>query len=167
MHQMLGVGLGALQKKFPKYTRITLYRHSKKKVGDVDKPVDKRSRNGGRPKKLSDRDERAILRSLHSLRESVGTFSSREIQEHCGLLSTASNRTIRRCLNENKYGYFQCRRKGLLTKEDLVKPLKFARKCKRLPANFWTEGVSFYLDGTGWVHKTDPCKQAKTRRTRM
>lgn len=50
--------------------------------------------------------------------------------------------------------------------EDLKKRLIFARRCKKLPNNFWTEGISFYLDGTGWVHKTNPCSHASTYRTR-
>ena len=54
-----------------------------------------------------------------------------------------------------------------MSKEDLVIRTNFARKAKKLPANFWTEGVSFYLDGVGWTHKTHPCEQARTHRTRM
>ena len=55
----------------------------------------------------------------------------------------------------------------MLCKDDLGKRLKFARQCKKLPRNFWTEGISFYLDGTGWVHKTNPSEQARTNRTKM
>ena len=61
----------------------------------------------------------------------------------------------------------QERTAGLLTKEDLVKRLKFAKKCKQLPENIWTEWVSFYFDGTGWVHKINPVQTARARRTRM
>ena len=55
----------------------------------------------------------------------------------------------------------------MLSKQDLGKRLTFALKCKKLSSTFWTEGISFYLDGTGWVHKTDPCGQTRTYRTRM
>ena len=74
---------------------------------------------------------------------------------------------LRDVWKKNKYGYFQCRKKGLLTKQDLVKWLKFAKKCKQIPENIWAEGVSFYFDGTGWVHKTNLVQTARTRWTKM
>ena len=66
-----------------------------------------------------------------------------------------SNRTIRRSLRRRGYSYDQCRKIGQLAEDDL-KRLIFARKCQKLPTKFWTEGISFYLDGTGWVRKTMP-----------
>ena len=32
--------------------------------------------------------------------------------------------------------------------------------------NFWTEGISFYFDGTSWVHKSNPASHAKIFFTR-
>ena len=117
LSQMYGVGLGELQKLFPTYARTTIYHHSKKKIGDIKK--DKRKGNPGRPKKLNKRDERSILRTLHNLRDTVGTFGSPDIQADCGLRRKVCNRTVRRCLNKNDFGYYQCRSKGQLTVEDL------------------------------------------------
>ena len=77
-----------------------------------------------------------------------------------------SNRTVRRCLNKQGYGFMQCRKKGLLYPDDSSKRVKFARKCKRLSQAFWKKGVSFYLDGAGWAHKTNPASNARTQRTR-
>ena len=57
-------------------------------------------------------------------------------------------------------------KKGLLSPEDLTARLKFAKQCKKLPTNFCTEGISFYLDVTSWVHKKNPASHAKTFRTR-
>lgn len=167
LHQKFGMGLPALQKQFQHLPKTTIYRHSKKPLGGSNPMIDKRHGNQGRPRKLSSRDERSVIRALHDLREKVGTFSSTDIQEEAGLQNSVHNRTVRRCLKRQKYGYFQCRKKGLLLQEDLKRRLNFAKRCKKLPANFWTEGVSFYLDGTSWAHKMNPCKQAKTRRTRM
>lgn len=48
--------------------------------------------------------------------------------------------------------------KGQLAEDDLKCRLIFARKCKMLPNRFWTKGISFYLDETGWEHKTNPWK---------
>lgn len=61
-----------------------------------------------------------------------------------------------------KYGYFQCRKKGLLWPEYLTARLQFANQFKKLSTNFWAKGISFYLDGTSWVHKSNPASHAKT-----
>ena len=56
-------------------------------------------------------------------------------------------------------------RKGILTKNDLKWRLKFARKvCCKLPANFWEEGVGFYLEGGSCTHKMNPFDQARDSR---
>ena len=159
MHQKFGVGLKELLKQYPQYPKTSIYRHSLKRLGELKE--DKREFGKGRPRKLTERDKRSVIRSLVSLRENVGTFSSRDIQNDCGLQHKVSNDRIRRCLKKHKYGYFQCRKKGLLTKEELVKHLKFAEKWKQLHENIWTEGVSFYFDGTGWVHKKKPCSNCQ------
>ncbi|XP_066912838.1 uncharacterized protein [Clytia hemisphaerica] len=70
-------------------------------------------------------------------------------------------------MNAQGYSYLQCRRKGQVTKTDLKKRMQFARDSKKnLPEDFWTNGISFYLDGVAWAHKTNPYEYAKTNRTR-
>ena len=113
------------------------------------------------------RNERQIVRSMNKLMKDIGTFSSVELQDHAGLARTFSNSTVRRFLIRNDFGFCQCRRKGQLIPEDLDKRLKFCKKCKQLPNDFCETGTSFYLDGTGFVHKTNPCKSVRTTRTRM
>ena len=75
---------------------------------------------------------------------------------------------MRRHLNRHGYGYRQCRRKGQLTESDCKKRLKFAENIKKqkLPKEFWTTGIGFYVDGTSFVHKTNPCQHARSARTR-
>ena len=107
------------------------------------------------------------MRSMNELMKDIGTFSSMELQDHAGLARTCSNRTVRRFLIRNGFGFYQCRRKGQLTPEDLDKRLKFCKKCKQLPNDFWETGISFYLDGTRFVHKTNPYKSVRTTRIRM
>jgi len=52
-------------------------------------------------------------------------------------------------------------KKGLLKRDDLKTRLSFAKWCKKnLPENYWTEHLSFFLDGTGFAHKSNPCEQA-------
>ena len=72
---------------------------------------------------------------------------------------------MRRYLNKMGYRVSQCRRKGILLKEDLQKRLKFAKRCKKLPATFWKDGISLYLDGASFFHKTNPSQHARTTRT--
>ena len=105
----------------------------------------------------------SVIRSLVSLRENAGTFSSRDFENGCRHEHKVSSDTIKRCLKKHGYEYFHCPKKGLLTKEDLVKRLKFAKKCKQLNENIWTVAVSFYFDGNGCVHKTNPVETPQTR----
>ena len=57
-------------------------------------------------------------------------------------------------------------KKGLLSPEDVTASLKFANQCKKLPANFWTEDILFYLDRISLVHKSNPASHAKIFCTR-
>ena len=163
LHQDLGLSCKDLLKRYPKIPKTTILRHAKKKIGAPR--VDKRKKNTGRPRKLSDRDVRHLEGTLTKLRDEIGDIFSTDVERECGF-AHASNRTIRRGLRRKGYKYSQCRKKGQLTKEDLTKRLKFAKKCQRFPDKIWTEGISFYLDGTGWVHKTNPSMNARTTRTR-
>ena len=54
-------------------------------------------------------------------------------------------------------------RKAILTKNDLTFRLTFTRKVRRKhSANFWEEGVEFYLDGASFTHKdSSPFGQAR------
>ena len=50
-----------------------------------------------------------------------------------------------------------------MSRLDLRKRLRFARKVRRLGLrqNFWTQGISFYLDAVGFVYKTNPADEAR------
>ena len=164
LFQDLKLPLTEIYKRYPKIPRSTIKRHVKKIIGTC--VTDKRTFNKGRPKKLSERDERDVERSLIRLREkNNGNLHSTDIQKDAGM-EHVSNMTVRRVLAAKGYKCTQCRRKGQLSKEDLKIRLRFARRCKNLPEHTWTKGISFYLDGTGWVHKANPSKSAKTGRTR-
>ena len=41
------------------------------------------------------------------------------------------------------------------------KRLKFARKAKNFPSNFWKEHITFYFDGVGFAHETNPYAEAR------
>ena len=83
-------------------------------------------------------------------------------------LSHVHVRTIRRALNRNGFAYRQAQRKGILSKLDTTLRLNFARKVIRnYDENLWTEGISFYLDGKSFVHKTNLLDQARAPSARV
>ena len=76
-----------------------------------------------------------------------------------------STRTTNHCLNKDNQKYLQLRKKELSTSTDKRKRLRFARSVKKLPENFWKDGVSFYLYGVSFAHKTNPQNEAQSSRT--
>ena len=117
----------------------------------------------GRPKTLSARQERQLLKCLVALRNEEGNFNAKQALEKAGLsIADVSVCTVTRFLNKEGYFYLHARKKGLLRKDDLKKRLAFVRHCRKRYTceNFWTEQVSFYLDGTSFAHKNNPLDQA-------
>ena len=167
LHQEKGESLRRLTELYPQYPRTSIYRHMKKPINEIEKPANDNVNKGlrGRPRKYTDRDVRQITAALRTLYEREGNFSVTDIQKESGIYHI-SKRTIRRMLNNMGYRFKQCRKKGILVREDLDKRYQFAKKCKKLPKNFWTKGVAFYLDGVSFVHKTNPSQHARTTRTR-
>ena len=53
--------------RYPEYTKASIYSHAKKPICEMT--VDERKHNPGRPRKLSERDERAIIRQVAMFRE--------------------------------------------------------------------------------------------------
>lgn len=100
LHQDLGLGIAAIQKKFPQFSKTSLYHHMKAPIVKEKKITKKQ----GRPRKLSERDERKIIRELHTQREKVGACPSTDIQKMSGI-NKVSNRTVRRTLHKYGYGY--------------------------------------------------------------
>lgn len=107
-------------------------------------------------------DERNILRVIRILRKELGnSFTSGTVRKEAGV-AHVKKRTVRHYLNKNGYYFRHSRKKGLVTQKDRLNHVKFARKVlTRLTSEFWKEGVSFYLDGVGFVHKTNPSEQAR------
>ena len=166
LHQKGKVSVAELRTMFPAYSQRSIYRHAKRNYGEGTE--DKRKNNPGRPSKLSEHDRRAILRSVKSLRRNEGpNFTSGRVKVEAGLSGKVSNRTIIRVLSKNGYRYRQARRKGLLKLSDFTKRLKFCRKVQRrkLGVDYWTRRIAFYLDGKGFVYKTNPHDQARAPST--
>ena len=124
---------------------------------------------GGRPRKLSGRQQRQLLRAIGTLRKSNANFTALELMVDCGLAeSDISVRSIQRFMNQHGYKYLQARKKGLLKSTDLKKRVTFARGIKNRHAdNFWKRDIMFYFDGSSFAHKRNPMEQATAPRGRV
>lgn len=122
----------------------------------------------GRPRKISEAQERYIIRELHKLRLNEGTFSIARLMVAAGLdKSKITERSVLNVLHRNGYRFRQTRKKGLLSPKDLKGRVRFAKKMAKRPAEFWCNGVSFYLDAVSFVYKTNPHDQAKAPGSRV
>lgn len=160
-YQLSNIRGKKLLKMFPQYSKAAIYKHAQKPLNG-EPLFDKRKANRGRPSKLSPQDKRSIVRSITSLREKEGSFTSKRVQVESGV-SHVSDRTIRNCLNEDGYWYLQTRKKGLLHAKDLKSRVKFCKKIRKqkLGNEFWRTGISFYLDGKGFQYKSNPYDQPR------
>ena len=142
-------------------SRATVYRIKKDKIIDRDQRKEWSRDFGGRPRKLSLREERRILRTLSSLRHEEGNFTSIRLMARAGISPKhVSNRTIRRFLQREGCYFLQVRKKGLL--------LKFAKNIRKdYPKDVWKDNVAFYLDCVSFWYKRNPADQASAPHGRI
>ena len=150
-----------------KISKSSFYRFQNMNINESEER--KTSKVGGRPRKLSGRDERSLPRHVKYLRHKEGNFTSKRLMEVANIDNKqVSNRTVRRVLNNQGYKFVQARKKGVLTTKDLKRRLSFARLVKRsYPKELWTDHINFYLDGVSFYFKTNPADQARTPRGRI
>ena len=75
---------------------------------NVNKSSKNRAETRGRPKKLTARQQRVLLRSICILREQEGYFTIKRLMENAGISRReVSESTISRFLNKKGYYYFQ------------------------------------------------------------
>ena len=161
LHQDKGVKICDLVKRFPNYSKSNIYIHAK--LPDEAAKTDGRKLNKGRPKVLTVRDKRKIIRTMLMLRETLDSFSIKQLKLESGVDLHVSDNTIIRILKCNKYHYLQSRKKGLMSRHDARTRSLFARKVKCIISrNFWTNGIGFYFNVASWTHKTNPCDQARS-----
>ena len=121
----------------------------------------------GRKSKINDRLGRHIMRTIYHLRRTEGNFTVLRIMNVAGISrKDISPRTVRRFLNKNKIYYLQARKKGLLTEKDKKERVGFAKRMKD-DTSFWTDKISFYLDGVSFAHKRNPLNQARAPKGRI
>ena len=116
----------------------------------------RRTERTGRPRRLSERGVRQLVRTLKELRTKNAHLTVKGIVERSGLnFQMASRRTFSRYLNEQGYQHLQARKKGLLSENDCKRRVQFAQKMRRQVSEnpeCWMNEVSFYLDGVSFVH---------------
>ena len=147
-------------------SRVQIYRIWKE---EPKENIGSKSRQGigGRPKKLTAKDERLLLRQVPKLRKEFPNWTARRLMADCKI-NNVSVRTITRLLNRNGYKSRQARKKGLISKSDQQKRVKFAKKMiKEYPEDVWTKHIAFYFDGVSFVYKRHPKDQALAPRGRV
>ena len=125
----------------------------------------------GRPRKLDERSVRKLIRCITNARKTNPNMTVKTLVTESGLsLELADRRTFSRRLNENGYGFFQVRKKGLMNEKDKKLRRKYARQMKhymKRNPNFWKDEVAFYLDGVSFVYKHNPLNSANAPNARI
>ena len=122
----------------------------------------------GRRKLLTSRDERKLKRAIMQLRENSPNFTVMEVVQRSGISATkATYRTFVRYVKRLGYGFFQSRKKGVLTSKDYKIRRKFARLMGSKPVDYWTKDVAFYLDGVSFVYKSNPMSDVLKPKNRV
>ena len=157
----------ASKREYRKFSKATICRHMKKTLGEI--VPDRRKLNQGRPRKLSARDERNLLRQIGVCRQQNVNFTIRRLRLLAGTPVGVSDETVRRLLHRHNYGYKHAAKKGVLSRVDTVKRLDFAKMIKRRfqdrQTDLWTKGISFYIDGVSFTHRYNPRDQAQAPKT--
>ena len=165
LYQDKGLWGKELLKRYPQYSKATIYRHATKpvQVSLQAKALQRR----GRPSKLTDRKKRNILREINTLRATIESFATKRLHETAGVQTGLSEETVRRFLHSQGYRYYQSRKKGLLTPEDLKRRLKYTTEISKRPDSkeLWFNGISFCIDEAGFQHKYNPFDEAKSIKT--
>ena len=131
-------------------------------------PEDQRHFNEGRPSKLSSRSKRSLIREIPKVRSKTsGKFTLKDLRDSAAIPKEISNSTVSRVLYSNDYKSRPALRKGVLTEQDCKIRLKFAKHMKKVvKETFWTEEISFYFDGAGFLHKKNPCEHSRRNKSR-
>ena len=145
----------------------SVWRIKNEKRGQMS--VKRTPRKRGIKAKLTDRQKRLLIRCLKVLRKTEGNFTCKRLMQEAGIQQEeVSVRTVSRFLNSQKYFYLPSRRKGLMTEEDHMKRVAFAKHMKEnYSENVWTDEIGFYLDGTAFAYKRNPLDQARAPGARV
>ena len=126
-----------------------------------------KKKSPARPRKIRPREERIIHKNVQQLCNTEGSFTVNRLRDECGF-HTVPLCTMNRTLKRMNYKFCGARRKGILTKRDQLRRVKFARDVlnKHSP-QLWMDEICFYLDGMSFWYKTNPVAEAKTPRGKI
>ena len=82
LHQEMGLRGRALTRRYPEYSRASIYRHAKKRTGAQH--TGKRHTNQGKPRKLTEHDRRSLFRNIPKLRKTTGLFTIKRLSHAVG-----------------------------------------------------------------------------------
>jgi len=162
LHQDLGWTSTQIMgmRKYKTFSKATICRHMKKPTDEC--LVDRRKFNKGRPPKLTERQQRGILREAERLRRTDGHFTIKRLKTLVGI-KDVSDETVRRVFRRAGFRYTHS---SVLRRGDLRQRMRFAKRVRRFEEKtLWTTGLAFYLDGVGFTHKYNPYDQAKAPRS--
>ena len=87
----------------------------------------------GRPRKIDTRMERLLIRQVKNRRRKNPYCTSGNLVEACGLhRGQVSNRTVRRVLNKNGFGYRQARKKGFFPRMILYVDISLLKRFAKI-----------------------------------
>ena len=145
----------------------SVWRIKNEKRGQMS--VKRTPRKRGIKAKLTDRQRRLLIRCFKVLRKTEGNFTCKRLMQEADIQQEeVSVRTVSRFLNSQKYFYLPSGRNGLMTEEDHMKRVAFAKHMKEnYSENVWTDEIGFYLDGTAFAYKRNPLDQARAPGARV
>ena len=112
LFQDKGLRGNELLKRFPKYSKATIYRHTTQPIDEVTS-FDKRKHNKGRPRKLSIREERNIMRHLRICRTTVRSFSASRLRAMASIILMYLRGVFEEPLIDTAIGIYTRERKDL------------------------------------------------------
>jgi len=160
MYQVMNIRGKQLLKKWAQYPRSTVYEcAAKPSNGKVHE--DKRHKNKGRTRGLTQHDERQVLRCIPRLRKTKGQFTSIDFQNESAT-THVTNKTPCNYLHRHDIHYLRSRKKGILSLKNLKKRTTYCRKAQvmKLDLEFWTKHILFYLDSK-WVHLVNKAPESR------
>ena len=165
IHHKMGLGIAEIHRLCLHYINTTLQRHMKHDVEvDVD---DRRRKNLGRAIKTTVRDFWQIIPTLQTLRRSVGMFSSTDIFRRLSTWMQQYQIERQTCPAWAWLWVPPVQEKGCPTAQDLPKGIEICLKMQGIITKLLDRSDIFLSWWGCWVHKTYPCQQTRTPRTRM
>ena len=151
-------------------SRATVYRLKKDETIDRDQRKECNRDFGGRPHKLSLREERHILRTLSSLRHEEGNFTSIRLMARAGISpKTREQQNNQAIPSKGRLLFPPSKEKGPSLRKGLKRTRKIRQKYQKTLLKGCVEGQCsfFFLDCVSFWYKRNPADQASAPHGRI